>query len=499
MNIISIDLGTTNIKTAIYDRKLQMLHILSEPVIYKRKENFVEFDAEQYFSLVLSMIQKTASYGWQKNRQKVAQIILTGQAESLILLDQVHRPVCLGISWMDMRSSEECTELSSVFSRTSCYHITGQPELIPTWPITKILWFKNNQPDIAQKTAHYLLLKDYIVFRLCGNMAGEHSIYCFSHYFNITERCYWKEILDYCGVRSEQLPGLMPSGSIAGRLKEEFSGPETGLDTDTKINLGTLDHFAGMIGAGNIREGQVSESAGTVLSLSAFTREPVFDHGKIPNYCGPFPGSYVLLPVCESGGFSMEWFRNQFLQEISYQRLNEILNSRNSPTPLIFLPYLTGVNAPDYNEDASGVFMGLRAHHDRYDMALAVMQGVACMLRKNLDCLKQSGIQVDKIISTGGGARSPIWTQLKADISGHVIEVPDDEEAPCLGAAIMAAVDEGFFSSCEEACASCISVKYQYLPSKDPAFENIYQLFCHTCGALEETFRLSRNHCLSPL
>lgn len=143
--------------------------------------------------------------------------------------------------------------------------------------------------------------------------------------------------------------------------------------------------------------------------------------------------------------------------------------------------------------------MGLRAHHDRYDMALAVMQGVACMLRKNLDCLKQSGIQVDKIISTGGGARSPIWTQLKADISGHVIEVPDDEEAPCLGAAIMAAVDEGFFSSCEEACASCISVKYQYLPSKDPAFENIYQLFCHTCGALEETFRLSRNHCLSPL
>lgn len=495
MNIISVDLGTTNIKTAVYDQTLQMLHLLSEPVTYQKNGDFVEFDAEQYFSLVLSMIQKAAAYGWQNNRKKVAQIVLTGQAESLILLGQDHRPIHPGISWMDMRSSRECSELSAVFSQTCCYHTTGQPELIPTWPITKILWMKKNRPDLFQKTAYYLLLKDYMIFRLCGNMVGEHSIYCFSHYFDITRRCYWKEILDYCGVRTEQLPGLMPSGSIAGRLHKELICPETGLDTATKINIGTLDHFAGMIGAGNIREGQVSESAGTVLSLAAFTNAPVYNSGKIPNYCGPFPNSYVLLPVCESGGFSMEWFKNQFLQDISYKRLNEILSCQNSRTPLIFLPYLTGVNAPDYNENASGVFLGLRSYHNRYDMALAVMKGVACMLRKNLDCLKQSGIRIEKIISTGGGARSPIWTQLKADISGYPIEVPADEEAACLGVAIMSAISEGFYTSYDEAIAACVSIKHRYVPSGDSAFEDTYHLFCHTCSALEETFRISRKNC----
>ncbi len=496
MNIISVDLGTTNIKTAVYDQQLQMLHLLSEPVTYQKNGDFVEFDAESYFSLVLSMIQKAAACAWRLNRKRVAQIVLTGQAESLILLDRNHRPVCPGISWMDMRSSEECSELSAAFSQTCCYHTTGQPELIPTWPITKILWMKKNRPDIFQKTAHYLLLKDYMIFRLCGSMVGEHSIYCFSHYFNITKQCYWKEILDYCQVRTDQLPRLMPSGNIAGCLHRAFACAETGLDTATKINTGTLDHFAGMIGAGNIREGQISESAGTVLSLATFTPAPIFDGGKIPNYCGPFPDSYVLLPVCESGGFSMEWFKNQFLQDVSYQELNEILSGRNSRTPLIFLPYLTGVNAPDYNENASGVFMGLRSYHDRYDMALAVMQGVACMLRKNLECLKQSGIRIEKIISTGGGARSPIWTQLKADISGYAIEIPADEEAPCLGAAVLSAVSERFFASCDEAVAACVSIKHRYTPTGDPAFEEIYRLFCHTCSALEETFQISRKNCL---
>lgn len=492
MNIISVDLGTTNIKTAVYDQSLQMLHLAAEPVAYQKNEDFVEFDAEQYFSLVLSMIQQAAACGWQKNGKKTAQIVLTGQAESLILLDQNHRPVCPGISWMDMRSLEECSQLSAVFSQTCCYHTTGQPELIPTWPITKILWMKNNRPDLFQKTAYYLLLKDYIIFRLCGNMVGEHSIYCFSHYFNMKDRCYWTDILDYCGIRTEQLPELMPSGSIAGRLLKKHACEGTGLDTDTRINTGTLDHFAGMIGAGNIREGQVSESAGTVLSLAAFTDAPVFGSEKLPNYCGPFPDSYVLLPVCESGGFSMEWFKNQFLWDVSYQKLNETLNSRSGRTPLIFLPYLTGVNAPDYNENASGVFLGLRSYHDRYDMALAVMQGVACMLRKNLECLKQSGIRVEKIISTGGGARSPIWAQLKADISGYTVEIPADEEAPCLGAAILSAVSEGFFGSFEEAVSACVSIQHRYIPSKDPAFEEIYHLFCQTCSSLEETFQLSR-------
>lgn len=492
MNIISIDLGTTNIKAAIYDHNLHMLCLLSEPVTYDRDGDFVEFDPASYFSMILTLIQKAASFGKTKNGEDVSQIVLTGQAESLIMLDKEYFPVCAGISWLDMRSSEECAELSSIFPADVCYQITGQPELIPTWPITKILWMKKHRPDITKKTAFYLLLKDYIIYRLCGNLIGDHSIYCFSHYFNITSKCYWTEILNYCGVKTEQLPKLMPSGSIAGCLLKKLVKPESGLTLNTKINIGTLDHFAGMIGTGSIKEGQISESAGTVLSVAALTPAPVFDGGKLPNYCGPFPDSYVLLPVCESGGFSMEWFKNEFLKEVSYQELNKILASRANQCSPIFLPYLTGVNAPDFNENASGVFLGLRANHDKYDMALAIMQGVACMLRKNLDYMKESGIKVDHIISTGGGAKSTVWTQIKANITRHIIEIPDNEEAPCLGAAIMSAVNEGLYSSYEEAIADCVSTKYKYIPSENPLFEKTYQLFCHTYAALEEAFQLEK-------
>lgn len=323
---------------------------------------------------------------------------------------------------------------------------------------------KKHQPDIFQNTAHFLLLKDYIIYRLCDNLVGDHSIYCFSHYFDITKKGYWTEILDYCGVCTYQLPTLMPSGSIAGCLIPELTDAEHGLTADTKINIGTLDHFAGMIGTGSIKEGQVSESAGTVLSIAALTPAPVFDGRKLPNYCGPFKDSYVLLPVCESGGFSMEWFKKQFLEEVFYSELNEILASKVDTHPPIFLPYLTGVNPPEFDENASGVFFGLHANHDKYDMALAIMQGVACMLGKNLDYIKQSGIQ---------------------------IEIPDNEEAPCLGAAIMAAVDEQMYASYDEAIASCVSTRCSYLPSEDPRFEQTYQLFCHVYDALGESFRMN--------
>jgi len=484
MNFISIDLGTTNVKVCIYDQQLHMLDLYSHNVAYDRDGLFVEFQPEVYFDCIADMLKKAARKGKEINGKDVAQIILTGQAESLILLNEHQKPVYPGISWMDMRSSEECEELSEHFSSDTCFQITGQPELIPTWPVTKILWMKKHKPEVTDKTHYYLLLKDYIVLRLCGNLAGDHSIYGFSHYFDIQKKCYWEDILNYCGVSEAQLPPLMPSGSIAGTLLPELCIPDSGLTAMTKINIGTLDHFAGMIGTGSIQEGQISESAGTVLSIAAITKEPVINEGRLPNYCGPFPNSYVLLPVCESGGFSMEWFKKQFLEEISYTELNEVLRKRMTNCVPVFLPYLTGVNSPDYEHDACGTFFGIHAHHDKFDMALSIMEGVACLLKRNIDYFEKSGLKIEKIISTGGGAKSPVWTQLKANITGHTIEVPANEEAPCLGAAIMGAVTEGVFSSYEDAIQACIKIKGNYIPSSESVYQKTYQLFLNVYTSL---------------
>ncbi len=490
MNIISIDLGTTNIKVSVYDQKLHPIATLSETVQYDRDGDFVEFDCDRYFRSIEEMIRKAAGAGKDANAGDVVQIVLTGQAESLILLGQDRQPIHPAISWMDMRSGGECALLSGHFPADLCYHTTGQPELIPTWPITKMLWMREHRPDVFRNTSHYLLLKDYIIFRLCGRMAGDYSIYSFSHYFDIIRKCYWADILSFCGVSLSQLPELLPPCSIAGTLLPELAHGNAGLTPDTKINVGTLDHFAGMIGTGNIQEGLVSESAGTVLSIAAMVRGPLFDDSRLPLNCGPFPGTYVLLPVCESGGVSLEWYRNTFLKDVSFSQINQIIESRPDRVPPVFLPYLTGVNSPDFNENASGVFFGLRASHDQYDLALAIMEGVACLLKKNLDYMAESGIPISKIISTGGGAKSSLWTQIKSDITGQVIEVPENEEAPCLGAAIIGAVSEGFFPSYEDAVRECISIKRRYEPSGHEKYRKTYEVFETVYDALAGAYRM---------
>ena len=492
MNIITIDLGTTNIKVTAFNSELTEIISLSEPVHYNKKNDFVEFDCHQYFSLIENLIQKTARKAYETNHKSIAEIVLTGQAESLVMLDANKEPVYPGISWLDMRSQEECRELSQHFDTELCYRTTGQPELIPTWPITKMLWLNRHEPDVFQKTAYYLLLKDYIIYRLCGQMVGDYSIYSFSHYYDITHKCYWKEILDYCGVKTEQLPPVVPSCTIAGFLLPELCSESAGLSADTKINVGTLDHFSGMIGTGTITEGLISESAGTVLSIATLTYQPIFDSNRLPIYCGPFPDSYVILPVCESGGFSMEWFKENFLSDISYSQLNERITVQTSARPPIFLPYLTGINAPDFDADASGVFFGIRSNHNKYDLALSVMEGVACLLRRNLDYFKNAGIRTNKIISTGGGAKSQIWTQIKSNMTGLEVQVPENEEAPSLGAAIIGAVSEGYYASFEEAVTKSVKIKNVFLPEENEYFMHTYETFCNVYENLQTAFRLNK-------
>lgn len=489
MNIVSVDLGTTNIKAAVYDSSVKLIDLVSEPVIYDRRGNMVEFDAEHYANGIITLIRKAAQSGFIHNGQTVSQIILTGQAESLVVLGEDNLPCYPGISWLDMRSEEECRELSGVFTQDLLYRTTGQPDFIPTWPITKLLWLKHNKPDVFNRIRKVLLLKDYIIFRLCGNPVEEYAVASFSCYFDIVKKEYWSDILSYCGISEDQLPVLVPSGSVAGTLLPGLASSDEGLTLQTKINAGTLDHFAGMIGTGSISPGFISESAGTVLSIAALADQPVFK-GKLPNYCGPFPDSYVLLPVCESGGFSMEWYKNEFLKDVSYKEMNSALAHISGSSVPMFLPYLTGVNPPEYDPNIKGVFFGIRAEHTRFDMALGVMQGVACILRKNLDYMKEAGVQINKITTSGGGAKSDLWCQIKCDITGFPIEVPSSEEAPCLGSAIMAAVSEGYFPDYDAAIRACVSLKKCFYPSNAAEAGKRYSLFCHLYQDLQECFRM---------
>jgi sugar (pentulose or hexulose) kinase len=488
MGFIAIDLGTTNIKVAVFDDQLQLLSMQTENVNYFRNGDFVEFDPEDYYKNIEKAIANGCQKSFQSKPFPIRQIVLTGQAESLITVDENLKPIRNGISWLDMRSKVECEQLKMEFDPELCYRTTGQPAIIPTWPITKILWLRKNEPELYAKIGKYLLLKDFILYKMTGDLAGEYSIYNFSHYFNITGKKYWEDILSFCGVSTSQLPELIEPCTQLEKIRPDIAR-NLGLNPDTKINVGTLDHFAGMIGTGNITEGILSESTGTVLSIATMVPKPVFSEARIPCHYGPFKDSYVLLPVCESGGISLEWFKKNFMPDASYEKINQEISKRTIPNELVFLPYITGVNAPDFNNTAKGVFYGINLKHDAYDFALAVMEGISHLLKINIDHIEATGYKVDKIISTGGGARSDLWSQLKADITDHQVLIPSNEEAACLGAAIIGAVSEGTIKNYQEAIQLSVSMKKQFLPSNSAALKHKHDLFKNLYEHLDPVFK----------
>ena len=468
---IGVDLGSTNIKAAIYDKNFNLVDRQSRPVNYIRENGFVEFDAYVYcrdlIGLLADMVKKN-------HVAKIREIAFTGQAESLVVLGHHGRPLMNAISWMDERSVEECKVLGEQFDAATCEALTGQMAVLPTWPATKILWLKNNRPEIYNMADTYMLLKDYIVYCLTGEKVADMSIATFSFYFDIYNKCYWKEMLTAIGVSESQLPRLVEPCTVAGTLTDDVA-EQMGLTTETKVNVGTLDHFAGMIGTGNIEKGGITLSTGTVMALATMSSAREGKNTGIAMHYGFIPDTYVMLPVVESGGVSLEWFRRSCMK-CDYDEMNATLAQRG-PNELLFLPYLVGTSAPEFDADASGVFWGLRQEHDAIDMAGAVMEGVSFVLRKNCEHIANNGVQLKSIIATGGGAKSAIWCQMQADITGLPVSIPKEKEAACLGAALIGAVSDGRFESYSQAVHTCVELTHTYEPHPTDRLETKYHRF----------------------
>jgi sugar (pentulose or hexulose) kinase len=482
MLFLAVDLGSTNTKAALYDARMRCVAMQSTPVNYIRTDGLVEFDIEEYLSCVFALIRSVSA---SANSGERVCITLTGQAESLLLLDKNGHPLMNAISWMDERSSAECAELETAFSRDVCYAHTGQPAALPTWPATKVLWLRKNKPDLFRKVATYTLLKDYVVYRLTGRLLADCSIATFSFYFDIYERSYWHEMLVFLGVLEAQLPQLTEPCETAGMLLPEVA-LELGLAEETLVNNGTLDHFCGMIGTGNVTEGQLSLSTGTVLGLSTLAASQVRRDTGIPMHYGFLPEQYVMLSASESGGVSLEWYKNAFMPDVRYADI-DLEAALRYPGDVLFLPYLVGSNGPEFDQDACGVFYGLRSKHDRYDLALSVMDGVCHLLRKNCDHIQKSGTRIDRILATGGGAKSALWCQMQADITGIPVYTPADKEAALLGAAMIGAVSAGVYPTYAAAAGQVVQFSNIFYPNvleknelRHRQFVALYDAMIHT-------------------
>lgn len=471
---IGVDLGSTNIKVALYDEKFQLLGSKSAPVEYQRAGGVVEFDAWDYCEdlpwLLAQLMQG-------KDPSSLQAISFTGQAESLICVGADGKPLMNAISWMDERSTQECAVLSEQFTLDEVRETTGQMEICPTWPATKILWLKKHRPDVYENTETFMLLKDYVVYYLTGKKVADMSIATFSLYFDIYNKCYWQKMLAAIGIDESRLPALAEPCTVAGTLRPEIA-EQIGASREAVVNIGTLDHFAAMVGTGNTEPGGINLSMGTVMALATMAPDRSQLGENVAVHYGFLPDTYVLLPVASSGGVSLEWFRRTCMSHVDYGELNRVLAERPDCGQVLFLPYLVGTNAPEFDADATGVFWGLRQGHDSFDMARAVMEGVAFLLRKNCQSLKETGLPCDSILAVGGGTKSAIWCQMWADISGIPVKIPQEQEAACLGAAMIGAVADGCFASYAEASEVCVAIKETYAPDPNAYYEEKYRKFC---------------------
>jgi len=472
MKYVGIDLGTTNIKAGLYDERLRRTALLSRPMRYRHVGTSVEFDAEYVLRCIVEMLRELGN-----RAAPISHIGLTGQAESLVLASEDGRPVRPAISWMDERSTVECAEIGARVSTAELYVVTGQKAVIPTWPAAKLLRLKRTEPEALEEARWFVMLKDYIAWRLCGVLAADKSIATFTLYFDIHQGQYWDKMLDICGIEKGKLPPLTEPCQQLGPLDPKHEFALGNAYEGTHLNIGTLDHFAAMFGTGNLSVGGLSESTGTVMAMAAMARLPLAGCECAALHYGPLKGSYVFLPVAESGGICLEWFRDRFLPGVSFTDIDATVAARgcDSAMRLLFLPDIAGVNAPEFDSNACGVFFGLRVETDGYDMARAVMEGVALLLWRNMSEIENTGIKVHRIISSGGGAKSDLWLQIKADICGLEVCVTKDTEAACLGAAMSAAVGAGLFASFQDAANACVVMEKSFKPSFAPSITAYYE------------------------
>lgn len=465
MIVYAVDLGSTNIKVVLFDEQLNALAVAREGVRYRRDGMRVEFDPDAIVDAVIRLIRECfASAGLRGGEP--AHIVLTGQAESLVLADGDGRPLAPGISWMDERSGEQARAIGERFGAEASFAVTGEPEPVTTWPATKLRWLRENQPDALVAARHVLMIKDYVLLRLTGRAVGEETTRGFTYLYDVPGRRYWGEMAEFCGVDVATLPELVPAGADVGTLRAEVER-ELPAAASYTANAGALDHFCAMAGTSSYRAGELNASAGTVLALSMLTEEWSFDPSSTVSFHpGLRPGETVLFTCADSGGIALDWFMG-IAGESAYDRLEEELQGRSHDDGPLFLPYLTGVNPPEFNAAARGAFIDLRLRHDRVDMTHAVMEGVAHLLRRNVDDMAARGHRAGALVTTGGGSASPSWNQLKADVCGLEVRAPDEQEAACRGAAVLVLAASGAIDSLDDTAGLHAPTERRYHPRHD--------------------------------
>jgi xylulokinase len=476
--ILTIDIGTTSVKTAVFDEKLKMISSFTEEYTLDTNDGYIELEAEKYWLMVKNGIEKLCAKS-RIDKTQISVIAITTQGETLIPVNIEGIPLRKAIVWLDGRASKESEFINRKYDKQSFYARTGIPECTGLCPISKLLWIKTHEPDVYKNTYKFLLLEDFIILKFTGKFVTEKSLLTTTGYFDIVEDRIWDEILDYIQVDREKLPEALECGTIVSTVKKDVAR-ELGLDDKTFVVTSAMDQTAGAVGAGNLTPGIVTETTGTALSIATTTETPDFSHpSRVTLYRHIYKNKYLYIPICMTAGIILKWFKDEFCKdEIEQSKrekrsVYEVLDEIVEHVPplsngLVLLPYFTGVIQPDNNPKARGVFFGVSLGTKKAHFIRSIYESVAFLLLENIELLEQiGGNSIREIRSLGGGSKSKIWLQIKADVTGKEIISMTENECTSLGAAIIGGVAIGMFKNVEEASKIANAPKEYFKPNKD--------------------------------
>ncbi len=458
-HLMGIDIGTTSLKGCVFDEQGNELASVTKAYTLITEGELVEFPAEKYFNLF------EEAYNELSAKTRIDAFAIDTQGETLIFLDKEGKPLMNAIVWLDNRADKEAKTIEDTFGLKTVYEITGQTEVPAGYPAAKVLWLKNNKPELFAKLDKVLLLEDYLLYRITGKFVCEKSLYSSTLYLDIRTGEYWKEMLDVIGIDESYLPALYESGEKVG----EYQG--------ATVCTGALDQIAGFIGSGIVREGLVSEMTGTALAVCALSKTipPYYDGIKVPAYYVA-KDKYCLLMWAPTAGMVMEWFKKNFCENFDFKTIDE--EAAKIPLGsegLTIAPNMRGSVMPTNDPELRGGIYGMDLKHTRAHFSKAIMESIACLLRQYLECLR---LPVDEVISIGGGAKSALWRQIKADITGKKVVTLKNKETGCLGTAIYAGYGDGVYANINTAVQSLVETKTVTTPVADRQnADNVYQRY----------------------
>lgn len=495
--LLGIDLGTTAIKVAIFDENGKKVgDSTQEYTLITPTPLIVEQRPEVYWDAFKAGLAESLTRSGIAPKD-IAALSVSAQGETLLPVDAQGTPLRNAIVWMDNRAQEEAELLREQFPDKLLHRITGQVSMVATWPAAKLLWLKHHEPQIFDAADKFLLIEDWFFHRLSGGFYGEGSLWCSSAMWDLNTKQYWPEMLAYLGIGEARLPQIVEPGTLLGTLLPE-TATELGLRPETKVVMGALDQACGAIGVGNVRPGIFSESTGAALAVCAVSDTPVFDpNGEMPCFYFGIPNKY-MVHTFSSGGIVFKWLRDTLCaEECSVaSRCGKdgylLMDMQAEKIPagsdgLVILPHFQGAGAPDTDQKAKGVIYGLALNHTKGHIIRAFMESIAMAMCRMLDATTAAGAHFTEIRSLSGGAKSPIWCQIKADAAGLPVRtMKNTADAACLGAAVLAGVAIGLWPSVEVALDGIAQEDKLYLPNvaNAAAYRALYARYRELTAAL---------------